>query len=337
MENFQFNEKEKDTNEGDSAIKRIEKNLGDVGIVNKLVSLPNTDFQSLFLEIMEEKSNSLTISDLKRNQEINLFLKSSEISQREFIKLDALAYNLLPDEYEGIELSPLAPFGTNKLLAEINQKSVLSTNRNSEVIADPTTSLALQCAQRRIEKLNKNQKNSETVSLATSQRVSRQNQLKKTVRSQHFRTFTIMSAGRDIGFENFEKYQFKNQMSFFLTLLNTLNEIGEYRIEGIKVEFSNASDKPELLEILETTLLTELKKIFPEVDFSLDIARKSNYYSSVYYRTTAENKSGERFTLIGGGMTDWTQKLVGSKKERLLFGSLGSEVLCKKFKIHEAL
>ncbi len=38
---------------------------------------------------------------------------------------------------------------------------------------------------------------------------------------------------------------------------------------------------------------------------------------------------GIRLPLVDGGLTDWTQKLIANKKERLLISAVGTELLAK--------
>jgi hypothetical protein len=323
-----------ESQEKESAIlNRIVEQTGVPNITKVLVEIPNTDFQSLMLEVLERKSDKMGIKEIFSSLEKNPFVAPSETEQSDFVHFDFLAYNLLPAEYKSMELSPLEPFGTNKILAAISQKRILSTTRNSEIVSDPTTVLALHCARERINKIRENPKDAELVSMATSQRIVRQNKLKKDVQRQHFRTFTVMDAGRDIGFETFEKENLKKQLTFFLNVLKKMNEDGKYSINEITVVISNVGEKEELLGIIRDSVVTDLSKVFPGVTFTFDLNKQSNYYKSLCYTIQAKNKNQtEPLTIVGGGMTDWTQKLVGSKKERLLFGSAGSEVLCKNFK-----
>lgn len=321
------------TKTGDIILNRIIEETGIPNIFDSLNDIPSTDFQSLVLEIMDKKSLKIGVKELNSALENNPFVKKSEVDQITFIKFDSLAYNLLPSNYKGIELSPLVPFATNKVLADISQKRVLSTSRNSEVISDPTTALALYCAKERMDRIKKDHKDSESINVATSQRVARQNKLKKEVQTQHFRTFTLSAAGRDVGFEKFEKENLKEHLVFFLSLLEKLNESKEYSINDIRVVVSNVGGKKELLEIIKTDVITELIDLFPEVDFEFDTKRESKYYNSLCYNILAKNKKhDEPFTVVGGGMTDWTAALIGSKKERLIFGSVGSEILGRYFK-----
>jgi hypothetical protein len=319
--------------ERDIILNRIAEETGVPEIFDVLMKIPNTDFQSLLLELMDKKSFKAGIKEINFTLENNPFVETSKIDQLTFAKFDNLAHNLLPLEYKSVELSPLVPFATNRVLANISQKRVLSTMRNSEVISDPTTALALYCAKERANKIKKNSRDSELVAMATSQRAVRQDPIKKEGYSQHFRTFTVSVAGRDVGFEQFEKENLKKHLGFFLSLLEKLNESGDYIINDITVTLSDVEKKqPELLSIIKDTVVKELSETFSQVAFKFDVDRKSNYYKNLCYSISAKNKNGELISVAGGGITNWTEILIESKKERLLVGSIGSEILCGHFK-----
>ena len=101
------------------------------------------------------------------------------MDQKTLLKFDLLAYELLPEKYEAIELSPLEPFAINQCLAGISQNRVFSTTRKSELISDPTIALALLSAQKRAKLIKQDHNNSDIISLATSHRVIRQETPKK--------------------------------------------------------------------------------------------------------------------------------------------------------------
>lgn len=326
--------KEEPSIEKNPILNRIVKESGVPDFLHTLLKIPNTDFQSLLLETMEEKSLRIGVSELNLEIKNNSFIRVSEVSQQEFSKFDGIMYDLLPSKYRSVDLSPLVPFATNKVLANISQKRVLSTTRNAEVLSDPTTALAMHCAQERTKRIKEDSKNSELVALATSQRVIRQDSVKRKGYSQHFRTFTLATAGRDAGFEKFEKDNLKEHLYIFLSLFRKLNESGTYSINEINVSLSDVSEKSGgLLSIINESTVAELTQLFPEVIFTIDSDRKSNYYKSLCYSITAKNtEAGDSMSIAGGGITNWSEILVGSRKERLLVGSVGSETLCGHFK-----
>lgn len=313
---------------------RIMKENGTPDLFETLTGMLNSDFQSVLLKIMEEKSSKVGVREINAALEMNAFVKPSPIDQREFLDLDTILYDLLPEEYRSIELSPLVPFAVNNLLADINQKRVFSTMRNVEVISDPTTALALYCGQERAIKVKENPKSSEAVKMATSQRIIRQDPVKKEGYSQHFRLFSIATAGRDTGSKVFEKENLREHLTILLSSLRALNDSNKYDIGDITVDVSDvAEEKHGLIEEIESDILGNLRGVFPEVIFNINRERKSNYYKSLCYSISAKSREHEKpMSVAGGGITDWTEILVGSKKERLLIGSIGSESICRYFK-----
>lgn len=312
---------------------RIEKDLNVPYAKDRLANLPSRDLHSLLLEVMDSKSKKTGVSEINTAIEENPNVIPSDIPQIDFVRFDTEAYSLLPNSFRSVDLSPLVPFATSVVLSGVSQKRILSTAKKTEVVSDPTTALALQCAKERIEKIKIELKNLDCVDLATSHRVVRQNKLVKEGQNQHFRSFTIMSASRDVGSEIFEKQKLKEQLTFILSLVKRLNETGGYSIQDVRVVLSDVGLDNKLIDIVGKPVFEELSVIFPDVCFSFDLDRKTNYYKSLCYTITAKNNKGESFSISGGGMTDWTEKLVGSKKEKLMFSTIGSEILCGKFKI----
>ena len=41
---------------------------------------------------------------------------------------------------------------------------------------------------------------------------------------------------------------------------------------------------------------------------------------------------GNNYPLVDGGFTDWTARLLGNQKERLLISGIGSEFVCKTYR-----
>jgi len=140
-----------------------------------------------------------------------------------------LAYSILPEEFEGIELSPLAPLGTNAVLAGTNQKNVMTTIRGVEVMADPTTSLALECAKRR-QDLNRLCLGDEmVVKLATSARCVRTQDFSGIPGFKpHFQIFALASAWSENQKVCVEINIVAEHIGYYLQLLRKLSEDGHW-------------------------------------------------------------------------------------------------------------
>lgn len=317
-------------------VERIEREAGVPRLADTLIEIPSSQLQSLLLEVTEKRAGNIGSRELNAALENNPFVEISKVEQVAFLDFDRTAYDVLPRDYVGIELSPLVPFATNNVLTGISQKSILSTIRTTETISDPTTALALYLSQERSRKIKVDPKDVTPVRMATSQRVIRQGKAKREGYSQHFRLFTVGIAGRDIGNRSFEKSSFKEHLGYFCKLLQTLDESDAFVIKNIRVAISDVSENPDmLLDIIDETVLAELREEFPHVVFEKDIDRRSNYYKNLCHAISAENRDGKRFSVAGGGITNWTEILTGSQKERLLVGSVGSETICTHFRKQE--
>jgi hypothetical protein len=131
------------------------------------------------LDVLNKKAEAQEIKDINDILRTNPFVAKCDVDQKTLLKFDLLAYDLLPEKYQAVELSPLEPFAVNQCLAGISQNRIFSTTRKSELISDPTMALALLSGQQRTELLKQDHENSDVVSLATSHRIIRQEIPKK--------------------------------------------------------------------------------------------------------------------------------------------------------------
>ena len=220
-------------------LERILKTSGDPKLLKVLTQkISMRDLQSLLLNVYRGRVNQIRIQDIKKQHQENRFVQSCDISQREFLIFDNLAYSILPEEFVPIELSPVNPLGLNKVLTEISQNTILSTVRNIEVIADAGTALALEYMRRR-ESLAGSVKGNVPINLATSQRLIRLQQFtKESGFTPHFRIFALCTGGKDTGYESFKIEAVTKHITFYLDLLQLLNEKG-YRTIEINVTLSD--------------------------------------------------------------------------------------------------
>jgi hypothetical protein len=85
---------------------------------------------------------------------------------------------------------------------------------------------------------------------------------------------------------------------------------------------------------IEKKVLIWLRATFPDISIIFDLGRSAGigYYESFCFKLAACTTQGQKFPLADGGMVDWTKRLLGSKKERLLISGFGSELFCRNFK-----
>ena len=88
------------------------------------------------------------------------------------------------------------------------------------------------------------------------------------------------------------------------------------------------------LQYIDSKIVRQLRTRYPHVQFRYDLGRIAGigYYPTLTFKLTAETSDGRVFPLGDGGLTPWTQKLIGSKKERLFISGFGTELFSKNFR-----
>jgi hypothetical protein len=239
---------QKDENNGEDAkkvkvdemiLERVMKKIDSPGIYEALTKkLDLAELQSLLLKVYEDRTKQLEVKDLAKRYQENRFVKPCDISQKELHILESSIFEQVPAEFICTELSPVNPLGTNSVLTKINQKNVLSTIRNVEVIGDPTTALALECATKRRE-LIENNNILENVNLCTNQRCIRlQQPVEELGFTAHFKIFAMCTAGKDVGSRKFEAKSILKHIDTYLSILNDFSK-KNYEINDIHVAVSD--------------------------------------------------------------------------------------------------
>ncbi|MBW4590335.1 hypothetical protein G7B40_020230 [Aetokthonos hydrillicola Thurmond2011] len=280
-----------------------------------------SDLQSLLLEVYRRRTASLTPSQLLQQYEKNRFTTPSQVNPQYILEFDRLAYSLLPQGFEVLELSPVCPLGSNSVVATVNQNKVLTTVRNTEVTADATNVMALECAKRR---RNFAKQSVEFTKLCTSHRVLRAQGMNKPASFPHFRLLALCTAGRDRGSYNFEIEALTEHLEFYLRLFAAANNTG-FTLTNVGVLLT-AFDETRY-NTLQTLVLEKLATKYQQTTFGFNQERETGraYYSGAAFHIYARNSSGTEYFLVDGGFTDWTQQLLNNRKERLLISGMGSE------------
>ena len=288
-----------------------------------------TDLQSLLLEVYRERAKRRSLSEVFSDYASNSFTRPSRCDPARLLEWDQVAFSHLPDGFHAIELSPVSPLGSVTRLASISQDWILTTIRNTEVVADPTNALALECALRRKELIRSEPTNATAVHLACSQRVVRTQRFRSPDAQQHFRLLSLCSAGRNTGDLRFEINAMTEHIRFYLrSLRDFLGSTIPLRITVIDLH-------PESHDgTIFKAPIEKLKKEFDDVDISLEKAKpeETEYYRHLRFHVYATPPRGHEMELVDGGDTNWTQKLLNNAKERLVTSGIGAERLCEKFR-----
>jgi len=292
--------------------------------------LSPSELQSLMLEVYNQQSGSIQISKTYHDYLKNRFVHPSEISQLDFLKFDLLALSLLPEDFRSIELSPLAPVGTCSTMGNVSQKRIITTSRNTEVVADSTNFLTLECARRRKAELKSDPRSTSRIKLCSSHRLIRGQTFDPEKKfTAHFRIFSLCTAGRDEGHLKFETDSLKEHISVYLDIFEKI--FINRDLSSIETFITDFSEKYN--EQLWNEVIAPLAKKYTEFRFSFDPHRKTakNYYDDICFRITITSEEGVDYDLVDGGFTDWTIKLLSNRKERLMTSGIGTELLLKAF------
>jgi hypothetical protein len=312
----------------DRMLERIQREAGVPDLVDVLAErLAPTDLQSLLLEIYRRRAAKITPAQLLDRYEQDRFVRPSGLAPSALADFDRLAWSLLPSSYEAIELSPVCPLGTNAAIATVDQNKAVTTIRNSEVVADSTNVLALECAVRRRHLLRHDPRSPDRVGLAASHRLLRGQAYRSPDAHPHFRLLGLCVAGRDEGSFRFETTGLVEQIGFYLRLLQEVARQGSH-FDGVRVgltELEEGRREPALRE----NVLAPLERAYPDVTAALDPGRESGrgYYVGACFKLYI-TRGGTELEVADGGFTTWTQQLLSNKKERLLISGLGVELLC---------
>jgi hypothetical protein len=311
-------------------LERIQREAGIPELIDVLVErLAPTDLQSLLLEVYRRRAGSVQPGRLLERYAQDRFGRPSALAPHILAAFDRLAWSLLPAHYTVLELSPVCPLGTNAGIATVDQNKVLTTLRNSEVVADATTVLALECAVRRRLLLRQHPRSREKVCLCSSHRVLRtQAQQAAPGVLAHFRLFGLASAGRDEGSLHFEVSSLREQIAFYLQVLRAVSSLG-YQLHGVRVALTPLA-AGQWTQVLSEQVLRPLMADYPDTRCALDPGRQTGrgYYTTACFHISATTSAGNELELVDGGFTTWTQQLLSNQKERLLISGLGTERLC---------
>jgi hypothetical protein len=263
--------------------------------------LSQSELQSVLLDVTRERAAKVTPARLLQRWQQDRFVQPSSIDPRELVKTQLRLWELLPEKFDGVQLSPITPLGTCSAVATINQHQVVSTVRGTEVASDPTNELAIEAAVRR-------RAGQDRVHLATCQRVVRAQKFDGPGMTAHFELFVLVSSGRDTG-------SFRTEAELLIDHLNFW-----HAVLGEKAELSFTAFKESgLRDRIEDTVRPALDGAFTE---DTERTKSAGYYAGL---GLGIDRGGAG--LGDGGFTTWTADLLGDAKERCLTSCISTEGL----------
>jgi hypothetical protein len=277
--------------------------------------LSPTDLQTLLLAVAKTRSASVTAARVAQRWREDAFVRPSGEDPRILSALESKLWARLPKDFVGLDLSPVAPFGTVAAVAGVDQNRVLTTTRTSEVVSDQTAVLALEAAHRRAHDRERG------VHLASAHRVLRAQRFPEGY-SQHFRLLALVSSDRDRGSGRTEAGLLIKHLRFYIETLSALFATDTVRISLTRFNASVVSER------LTDTVIPALEPLPSNVDVVDDGSRSRGrgYYRDVAVRLDIV-REGTELEIGDGGFTDWTGRLLSDSKERCLTSCIATERL----------
>ena len=284
--------------------------------------LSGADLTTLLLEVFRRRALELSPAEVMRRYRSDRFVGPSPIAHAALRRAQDALIRSLPPSAEVVTLAPLTPLATHTSVATVDPRKVVATIRGSEVAADPTNALALEAASRRATLLARQPRSTTPVHLAASQRVVRAQHFDAPGMSAHFELFGFVSAGRDVGGLAFERENLAAHLRFAADAVAAAwGDETTTPKTTIRVTLLDPAFEPVLEHA--AAALAEV----PNVRVVPDQNRRSGrgYYSGLCFKVHAgESELGD------GGFTDWTARLLGNGKERLLVSGYGVDRLADR-------
>jgi hypothetical protein len=317
----------------DKIIARILRESGVANLVELLgEDLAPTDLQSLLLTVFHRRAARQTPRRVLEQYAQNPFVRPAPVDAGALLELDRLALRVAAPAFEALDLAPLAPLGTCSALAPLDQNRVVSTIRNTEVVADATNVLALECALRRRAQRHDREAADAAVKVCASQRLVRAQRYTGPHMRAHFRMFSLCTAGRAGDLGAFEVPALTEQLGFYLRFLAGVAELG-YRLADVRIAFTPLADEAAR-GILQQQVIAPVAAQLPQARLEIDPhpTTTRGYYEWVRFQIYARDMQDTEYMVGDGGFTDWTQQLLSDRHERLLTSGIATERIATLFR-----
>ncbi|AKB55455.1 hypothetical protein A9239_10845 [Methanosarcina sp. A14] len=298
-----------------SIITNVLEKAGNKNLINELITrLSQSEINTLLLALSKEIANKNTPNDILNKYESNRFVKPSELSPIKVKQVEILMLQMAEASgFSSVLLSPASLLGSCSVIAKVDQTNVISATRGLELTADSTNMLAIYLADKIKNKTIDNTKN--PVHLSAACRVTRGQMFKVDAFVPHFSLFTLVSSGKDTGSYGFEKAAITRHIQYYI---NYFEEKLGHKIKVTMNLRNGYTDKIGFIDRVHCYLC----ETYPDTEITLNKEEtNTSYYQGINFKIIVEG-----IELVDGGFVDWTQKLLGNKKERLLISGTGIDL-----------
>jgi hypothetical protein len=326
---------DRSSDSGQAALRRVIRSIGSNRLLDVMAEeLSGADLTTLLLEVFRRRALAVEPADVMRRYRTDRFVTPGTVSFAGVRRAeDAMIPGLRSGRFELVSLAPVLPLSSHWAFAGVDPRNVIATIRGTEVAADPTNGLALEAAARRRSLLDAAPRSAEPVRLAAFQRVARANFVSGPVSFAHFQLLGLVTAGRDTGSQDFERQHLAEHLTAAAEGLAALG------LSAVRVAIT-CLDQPSR-EILASVRAALAWSRGIEVVEAPDRESGRVYYRGLCFKVFArpsreggspggagsDGPEPEYLEVGDGGFTDWTAKLLGNRKERLLISGYGLDRL----------
>jgi hypothetical protein len=292
------------------------ESLGTDAVEQLATGLAGSELSSVLLEVMRQRAEARTPAEVLAQYQRDGFCRPAAIDQRASLEIDR---HLLAaaEGFEAIELPPVAPLAACSSVARTSQNRVLSALRSTEIVADPTNVLALECALRL-------RAGAAAVHLATSQRVIRAQPVPKLPGyAPHFRIFVLASGGIETRDHAFTVAALERHIRTMLVALDRLEAHG-HAFGARRVDLLATPARAALADRIAASL------------GGVAVQRKPldhPYYSAgLRYMLWVTTPDGAELPLIDGGAFDWLAQLSANRRAVYVATGAGAQLIAVRFR-----
>ncbi|MCL1796035.1 MAG: hypothetical protein FWG37_03990 [Clostridia bacterium] len=303
------------TDKNKSIVRRIERDLNAPALSDRMADqLSPSDLNSLLTRVFAQRTEKTKPADMLKQYAQNGYAKPAACDAVQYRRLEADM--LAAAEEKGarsILLSPASLLGCCSVFGAVSQNKIISAIRNLELLSDATNMLALIVAS---EIKNGSLSHADDpVHLCTTHRHIRYQPDFKPGMFPHFGIFTMVSAGKSRGSYAFETeallFHLRFYHAYWLRKHGSPLSLSLFRRGGYKDPDGFIS------RVMET-----IKENLGNVEITIgEQGHSAAYYKGLQIKLYAQ-ADGKAIEVGDIGFTDWTQRLLNNKGERLLISAM---------------
>lgn len=286
--------------------------------IDRLARLSQSDFNSFMLEVYRRRTDKLKPAEVLKQFADNRFAAPSGIDPVAYLRLETDILTMAKEaNIQPVLLSPVAPLGNSSVYGTVDQNNVVSATRGTEVLADSTNMLATIVADR-IKRGEVD--NQDGVHLCSTDRLSRAQNYSGARSFAHFGLYGMVSSGKDRGSYQCEKELLAKQFAFYRGFFGT-----RFRAET-SIMLYKRSGYPDS-DGFFGRMFDFVSSRLPDIPISkIDADSENLYYKGLNFKIFA-TVDNETIEVGDGGFVDWTQRMLGNRKERCLISGIGLDRL----------